>query len=247
MKTEFKKDDASQKSRPQTSQSGRQACPFATDDQPMQNRPQSSKSYSARSDNRPSPIPNDPNVLQEKDIGNMYNKQQGQQSQQELLKLDKLNIVNNVNLQSEVSREQILCKSPQSEISQANSEDVSKYSRRSRSRPMTEQLDIHADISPDPSPPPENFMRKNEATIEEMKPRPLNQLKEYIKDRLSSMDTRGFLALERAFVLADGSKTREIDITTFADCLAQCGIAVSSDERKVLYQYCNQDGKKLPY
>ena len=33
--------------------------------------------------------------------------------------------------------------------------------------------------------------------------RSLHQLKEYIKDRLGEVEPRGFLALERSFVLAD--------------------------------------------
>lgn len=133
--------------------------------------------------------------------------------------------------------------SPESEISQAT-RDVpqEKYSRRS----TQEDVNQGYTVSPDPSPP-QDFKRKTEEAIIHKETRSFPQLREYIKDRLAEIEPRGFLAIERSFVLADEGKTRELSMQQFSEALLENGIDTTQAERKILYETSSGDGKNLPY
>jgi len=81
----------------------------------------------------------------------------------------------------------------------------------------------------------------------EPEPRTLGQLKEYVKRRFYEVESRGFLALERSFVLLDDTKTREISFDQFSTALNENLLDMNDAEKQVLYHSCKGDSKNLPY
>lgn len=83
--------------------------------------------------------------------------------------------------------------------------------------------------------------------MQELPTRSLGQLKDYIKDRLGEIDPRGFLALERSFVLADDGKTRELNLDQFACALNENGLDTTLAEKRILFEASQGDARGLPY
>lgn len=224
-------DGHSQMSRAQTAQSNSQVnYPYATNNyytahQAELERPQSvaysQKTNTQKSQRKYNPITGAEDIYSQPRHVEPQVDNQREVNQQNVVEVPKNNnadenVARNLDMNQNVGgfdldRTKLLCKSPESEISQATKDKADIYDSNPGNQPERRGITV----SPDPSPP-QDFKKKQEPNIQAAPARSLYQLKEYVKKRFYDVEPRGFLALERSFVLLDETKSREVTFNEFA-------------------------------